>query len=363
MSVALVGLGSNLGDRKAILCEAIGRLHRHVDVVVSRWSRWYVTRAIGGPSGQNEFLNGAILLETQLTAHQLFDELLRVENQLGRQRDVRWNARSLDLDLLLFDDQTIDDQNLTIPHPRMVCRDFVLTPAVEVASEMIHSSSGLRIQELFNRLRQMPTYLALAGASGTGKTQLVRRLNSAYNVHGLMASTETIDLPMFDAEPTGRAWDTEIQCFQSRVGMLNESQWVDFQGTLVSDFWFDQSVAYAAICLPRNLLDHFLVQWRAARQDVIQPTLVVFLQASGSTLVERIVQRGRECEQSLTASQLEQIEHQLLEVLQQYQAGPVLRLDASDLEAVWTELVAATEAIRTRPIESLENEWEKRFRR
>ena len=64
MSVALVGLGSNLGDRKAILCEAIGRLHRHVDVVVSRWSRWYVTRAIGGPSGQDEFLNGAILLET-----------------------------------------------------------------------------------------------------------------------------------------------------------------------------------------------------------------------------------------------------------------------------------------------------------
>ena len=136
-----------------------------------------------------------------------------------------------------------------------------------------------------------------------------------------------------------------------------------FQGTLVSDFWFDQSAAYAAICLPRNLLDHFLVQWQAARQGVIQPTLVVFLRASGSTLVERIVQRGRECEQSLTALQLEQIEHQLLEVLQQYQAGPVLRLDVSDLEAVWTELAAATEAIRARPIESLENEWEKRFRR
>jgi len=363
MSVALVGLGSNLGNRKAILCEAIGRLQRHAEIGVSRWSRWYVTRAIGGPSGQDEFLNGAILLETQLNARQLFDELLRVENQLGRQRDIRWNARCLDLDLLLFDDLIIDDENLTIPHPRMVCRDFVLTPAAEVASEMIHPSSGLRIQELFNRLRQMPTYLALAGVSGTGKTQLVRRLHSTYNVHGLMASTETIDLPMFDVEPTGRAWDTEIQCLQSRVGMLQESQWVDFQETLASDFWFDQSAAYAAIGLPRNLLDRFLVHWQAARQGVIQPTLVVFLEASGSTLVERIVQRGRESEPSLTVLQLEQIEHELLAILQQYQAAPVLCLDASDLEKVWTELAAAIEAIRTRPIESLENEWEKRFQR
>ena len=135
--VAAIALGSNLGDREAHLAAALRALEKASDIVVLRRSSWVETDPVGGPAGQGPYLNGAALVETRLHAGELLDELLRIEEKLGRQRvaDERNAPRTMDLDLLLYGNETLDTPELTLPHPRMAERRFVLEPLAQLCPE------------------------------------------------------------------------------------------------------------------------------------------------------------------------------------------------------------------------------------
>jgi len=130
-SEAYIALGSNLGDREALLLEALRLLHAHPAVAVARVSAIYETDPVG-MTDQPAFLNMAAALRTTLEPLPLLRELLAVENRLGRVRDVRWGPRTIDLDLLLYGGRTLDSEELTLPHPRMMERAFVLVPLRDV---------------------------------------------------------------------------------------------------------------------------------------------------------------------------------------------------------------------------------------
>jgi 2-amino-4-hydroxy-6-hydroxymethyldihydropteridine diphosphokinase len=115
-------------------------------------SAWYETTPVGGPAGQANFLNGAVLLDSQPPPHQLVAELRRIETSLGRDRAERWAARTLDLDLLLYGEAMLEEADLEIPHPRMVCRQFVLQPARQIAGQMVHPPSGWTVAALAEHL-------------------------------------------------------------------------------------------------------------------------------------------------------------------------------------------------------------------
>jgi 2-amino-4-hydroxy-6-hydroxymethyldihydropteridine diphosphokinase len=136
-SVALIGLGSNLGDRVANLEGAIATLNQVSGITVRQVSSFHETEPVGGPPGQGMFLNAAAQLETDLEPLALLHVLQEIEARFGRQRTVRWGERTLDLDLLLFDDQVIDTPELCLPHERMRTRRFVLEPLVEVAPRAV----------------------------------------------------------------------------------------------------------------------------------------------------------------------------------------------------------------------------------
>ena len=148
----LIGLGSNVGDREAALRGAFDAIDALPNVKLLRQSRLYRTAPIGGPSGQQEFLNAAAVVETQLEPLALLDKLQRIENQFGRERRERWSARTLDIDLLLAGDTVIESPELTVPHPRMSFRRFVLEPSAEIAGEMVHPTIGWSIRELWEHL-------------------------------------------------------------------------------------------------------------------------------------------------------------------------------------------------------------------
>ena len=126
MTIAYVGLGSNLGDRECLIREAaelIGAVRLSTLIETEPW----------GYGDQPLFLNAVAELETLLTARQLLDHLLDVERRLGRERiGPRWGPRTIDLDLLLYGDKTIDEPGLVVPHPRLTGRDFVLRPLAEL---------------------------------------------------------------------------------------------------------------------------------------------------------------------------------------------------------------------------------------
>src|SRR5262245_8677284 len=126
MPTALIALGSNLGDRAATLARAVELLRVAAEVRVAAVSRWHETEPVGGPAGQGPYLNGALRLETSLAPEDLLTVLQRIETELGRTRTERWGPRTLDLDLLLYDDVTCNTPRLTLPHPRLAERRFVL---------------------------------------------------------------------------------------------------------------------------------------------------------------------------------------------------------------------------------------------
>jgi len=152
---AYIGLGSNLGDRDANLRLALGLLAELPAVRVEAISRVYESAAVG-PGDQGPYLNAAIELSCEQTPQALLDALLEIELRAGRDRgeDVeRWAARTLDLDLLFYADVCVDQPGLSVPHPRLHERSFVLEPLCDLAPELVHPRKGIAISELARKLR------------------------------------------------------------------------------------------------------------------------------------------------------------------------------------------------------------------
>jgi len=138
---AYVGLGANLGDREGTIRAALAALPGVVAV-----SELRETEPVGVVD-QPPFLNGAAALETALSARELLEALLEVERGLGRERRQRWGPRRIDLDLLLYADETIDEPGLTVPHPRLHERHFVLEPLLDLEPELVIPGHG-RVSDL-----------------------------------------------------------------------------------------------------------------------------------------------------------------------------------------------------------------------
>ncbi len=130
-----LGLGSNLGDRLENLKGAALSLNAVDGVRVTRSSRVYETDPVGGPEGQPAFLNAVVEIETSLDARALLEACLDVERRMGRVHTERWGPRNIDVDLLTFEHERIEEGDLTIPHPRMHERLFVLAPLLELDAD------------------------------------------------------------------------------------------------------------------------------------------------------------------------------------------------------------------------------------
>ena len=150
-----IALGSNLGDREGQLARAMVSLEKAPGLTVLRRSHWIETQPVGGPAGQGPYLNGAALLETELDARQLLTLLQGIEAKYGRRRELeteRNQPRTLDLDLLFLGEVTLGEPDLTLPHPRMEERLFVLEPLGELCPERL-LPSGLTVAQRLAALR------------------------------------------------------------------------------------------------------------------------------------------------------------------------------------------------------------------
>ncbi|MDI3519787.1 MAG: 2-amino-4-hydroxy-6-hydroxymethyldihydropteridine diphosphokinase [Caldanaerobacter sp.] len=149
MTEVYLSLGSNLGDREKYLKEAVKRLKSNKNIVLKKLSPIYETKPVGYLE-QDNFLNAAILIETDLTPYELLDVTTSIEAELKRKRTIKWGPRTIDIDILLYDGLILNDEKLTIPHPHMWERAFVLIPLRDINPSL--SKNGLSIDELIQGL-------------------------------------------------------------------------------------------------------------------------------------------------------------------------------------------------------------------
>ena len=160
--LAYLGLGSNLGDRRANIDDAVRRLGETRGVTVTKVSSIYETKPVGGRE-QPDFLNAACEVATELSPRELLREAQRIEREMGRVRTVRWGPRNIDIDILLCGDAVIDEGDLTVPHPRLAAREFVLRPLAEIAPNVTHPVTKREISVMWRDVegkstsRRMPS--------------------------------------------------------------------------------------------------------------------------------------------------------------------------------------------------------------
>ena len=153
--IAYIALGSNLGAKAETLATALALLDEYQGVSVLRLSEMVQTSPVGGPDGQEDYLNAAAKIETSLSPSELLAVLQDIERKLGRDRlsEQRCGPRTCDLDILLIGDVVMDTPDLTIPHPRMHQRRFVLDPLCEIAADVVHPALNKTISTLLADLK------------------------------------------------------------------------------------------------------------------------------------------------------------------------------------------------------------------
>ncbi|QDT92687.1 2-amino-4-hydroxy-6-hydroxymethyldihydropteridine diphosphokinase [Gimesia algae] len=174
-----IAMGGNQGPVRETFSLALEHLDQHPEISVIKTSQWIETAPVGDQTA-DPFLNGAAHLSATLSPESLLSVLQQLEADMGRIREVRWGARPLDLDLLLFDQLIIHTKDLVVPHPACWYRRFVLDPLAEIAADVIHPEKQITIQELRQRLLAKPFQFVLAGLPSEEAAILIKNLRQQY---------------------------------------------------------------------------------------------------------------------------------------------------------------------------------------
>ena len=350
MATALIALGSNLGDRQRNLDDAVAQLGNTPNVVVLATSRWRETKPVGGPTDQGEFLNGAALLGTSLTPQQLHAILQQIETAAGRTREGRWAPRTLDLDLLLYDDLVIDTPELTVPHPRMSFRRFVLEPAAEIAPDMRHSTIGWTIGQLRHHFRRSwDRYVAaICGPIAAGKTALATEVAEAIKGRVIVVPLDAASIIDSRIGGANSQFERQVESLRFRGALMRFElpSTRPFVGSFktVSDFWLEQSLCHAEMTFPADWFAKYVEQYRQTTVSSVKPKLLVLLDVPPDVSWQRIAERGNPNPPRL--DWLARYRELLLKRVGEPGHGPVLRLDGTKLDEAKDELIAAIQAMQ-----------------
>jgi 2-amino-4-hydroxy-6-hydroxymethyldihydropteridine diphosphokinase len=358
MSTALIGIGSNLGDRRENVRRALELLTQSPGIEVVAKSRLYASKPIGGPHGQGDYVNAAAVLRTSLAPHALLKALQHVETQLGRTRSQRWAPRMIDLDLLLFDEEIVEDNDLILPHSRMSFRRFVLAPAAEIAPEMVYPVTASRIDELLARLDHGPNYVAIGGCSSFfsvgDQPWLARRLH--YVLDCPLVPWESLGWACLGSGSTFCPSVMSLEFYRRCADALSFDRWnaiPELQPLLdgpsvtsvvgssarpaVGSFWFEEWRFHACMTQTERYSPPPPLEYRQliqALEDlseaVLSPKFVIWLKMPAARSSKFDEQRAC-C---------------LVEMFRQSPCGPLLRLDTDDRDWMLSESIAAIKAMQ-----------------
>ena len=367
----LIGCGANEGARREQLNQAIDMLRFMPGVRLIDVSQFLETLPVGGPPGQSPYLNAACLIETTFKPAEVLDMLLAVENTLHRSRETRWGPRTIDLDLLLYDDCVLKTECLQVPHPRMTTRRFVLEPAAAIAADLKHPVAGCTIRELLENISERHLHVAVVGVPGSGAPEIADAVADV-TLSRLIHAPAPLPLSSFGA-PNGEQSaikeepvDQLLLLSQKYAAPLLKANWpVDPHGT-VTDYWIESIRLAAQTNSVSDTNKQFENAFATISQETVVPNVILLLNVNHQTLSERIAYRTHSAQQSDIFSDLVAVQtmmttdqgiHTLLTLQerlvncllhnQETQCRPkaVIQLDSDDLGKAAFDAVAAIEGI------------------
>jgi len=334
LTTAYIGLGSNLGeDREASIRTALRMLGEDTDIEVTGVSELYETAALGGAE-QPGYLNGVAQVRTTLGAEDLYRKMHGVETSLGRVKEERWSPRIIDLDLLLFGGEVINLAHLTVPHPQMHLRSFVLKGLAQLDAHVLHPVLREPVSQLLERLNngnftfdaKMPQLVSVAGIIGVGKTTLTKKLSA---VLGCKRVFEAYDqnpfMPLVYAGARDLALDSQLYFLTSRIEQLSPAA-LEAGQIVISDYIFDKELIYARCLLSARQLSLYEKIHQHLKDEAAAPRLVIYLHDTAEKCLERIRQRNRPYEQLIALSFLRKLGRDYERLFENWTACPLIRI-------------------------------------
>ncbi|MFD2516377.1 2-amino-4-hydroxy-6-hydroxymethyldihydropteridine diphosphokinase [Salinimicrobium flavum] len=351
-----IALGSNEGNRLLNLQKAIEEIHRRVGEV-RQISSVYETPAWGFEG--NSFLNACVAVSSRLVPEEILDHLLKIETSLGRERTEGsgYQNRTLDLDIILFEEETHDSESLQIPHPGLPDRKFVLIPLVEIAADVKHPVRKVKIRELLqttsdtSEIRPIPeklekpegfqfsryNYIAVEGNIGAGKTSFSTMVSQDFNAKLILERfKDNPFLPKFYEDQPRYAFPLEMSFLADRYQQLSDdlAQYDLFKDFVISDYDVFKSLIFAKITLHEDEYMLYQKLFHLMYKELVKPDLYVYLYQNTERLLENIKKRGRDYEQNIQHDYLANINKSYLSFIKSQPGLNVKIIDISELDFV-----------------------------
>lgn len=353
--IAYLSLGTNLGDKTENLQNAIEGIAEKVGDI-RKISSIYQTASWGFES--EDFYNCCLEVSTYHAPEKLLSILLQIESNLGRKRvdSTTYLDRNIDIDVLLFDDEIIFSKTLTVPHPKMLLRKFVLVPLVEIAPSFFHpiekkqltfclqhcEDSSEIIQTSIELKRPIPivekyNYIAIEGNIGAGKTSLAKMMSDEFNAKIILERfADNAFLPKFYEDKERFAFPLEMSFLADRYQQLSDdlAQLDLFKNLIVSDYYIFKSLIFAQITLQKEEYILYRKMFDIMYKEITKPDLYVYLYQNTNRLLQNIKKRGRDYEQNIEETYLQKIHDGYKNFINTQQELNVLVIDVSEIDFV-----------------------------
>jgi deoxyguanosine kinase len=352
-----LALGTNLGNRFKHLQGAVTAIFQQIGAI-TKTSAVYETPAIGFDGAS--FLNCVIEVQTFCSAQDVLSEILHIEKALGRQRSATngYESRSIDIDILLYNDAIINEVHLQVPHPEIQHRKFVLQPLVDLIGEVMHPVLQKTLATLLSETkdnsviekqsRQLDNpqkeydfsrlnYIAIEGNIGAGKTSLCHMLSRDFNAKLILERfKDNPFLPKFYEDQQRYAFPLEMSFLADRYQQLLEdiTQFNLFNECVVADYDAYKSLIFAKVTLQEEEYNLYKKLFHLMHKELPKPDVYVYLYQNTERLLENIKKRGRSYEHGIKADYLQKINDGYLEFIKNQHSDTIKIIDISELDFV-----------------------------
>jgi 2-amino-4-hydroxy-6-hydroxymethyldihydropteridine diphosphokinase len=350
-----LALGSNQGNKLEILQQAVNLLAERVGII-AKISPIYQTESWGFKG--DDFFNLCIEIKSKFKPDNLLKETLEIETILGRKRSksTTFESRTIDIDILFFDDEIIFSKNLIVPHQEITKRRFVLEPLSDIAPHFIHPIEKKSIKTLLNEcsdakkitritaslnkpvaLSEKYNYIAIEGNIGAGKTSLTNMLADDFNAKKVLERfADNPFLPKFYKDEERYAFPLEMSFLADRYQQLSDdlAQFDLFKNFIISDYYIFKSLIFAQVTLAHEEYVLYRRMFDIMYNEISKPDLYIYLYQNTDRLIENIKKRGRDYEQNISADYLKKIHKGYANFIQSEKDLNTLIIDVSELDFV-----------------------------